>query len=78
VGALLRKPVRGSCSRGSEGYERKALGMDRGSVWATCQEPIYRGLPEMVGRVAGGGVSLCGSSEKEPGGASLPGTPKDM
>jgi hypothetical protein len=48
----------GSCSRGSEGYERKALGMDRGSVWATCHEPIYWGLPETVGRVAGGGVFL--------------------
>jgi hypothetical protein len=73
MGALLREPGGGSCSRGSEGYERKALGMDRGSVWATCHEPIYWGLKETVGRVAGGGVFLSvGALRREPGGVGLP------
>jgi hypothetical protein len=81
MGALLREPgggssSRGSCSGGSEGYERKAVGMDRGSVWATCYHPIYCGLQGLDEVISGSGESLSvGALRREPGGGFSAGDP---
>jgi hypothetical protein len=71
----------GSQKRGVSLHGSSVKGTWRGAQFGQPVRSTFEwGLPEMVGRVASGGVSLSvGALKREPwgGGGFLPGTPKN-